>query len=52
MGQKACMNGFRPMSLPKQLDNAIIMGDVFLRKFVTSFDMDNNRVGFAKGNAQ
>lgn len=47
MGQTACLNGFRTMSLPSQLSNAVIMGDVFLRKWITSFDMDNNRVGFA-----
>jgi cathepsin D len=47
LGQTACLNGFRPMALPPQLSNAMIMGDVFLRKFVTSFDMDNDQVGFA-----
>lgn len=46
-GQKACLNGFRTMSLPAQLSDAVIIGDVFLRKYITQFDMDNNRVGFA-----
>jgi hypothetical protein len=32
LGQKACLNGFRSMALPSQLSDAIIMGDVFLRK--------------------
>jgi len=49
-GQKACLNGFSAMDLPGELSNAVIMGDVFLRKWVASFDMDNNRVGFALRN--
>jgi len=47
LGQTACLNGFHTMALPSQLADAVIMGDVFIRKWVTAFDMDNNRVGFA-----
>lgn len=47
LGQKACLNGFRAMDLPAKLSKAFIMGDVFLRKWVATFDMDSNRVGFA-----
>jgi len=38
------------MDLPGELSNAVIMGDVFLRKYVTMFDMENNQVGFALRN--
>lgn len=50
LGQKACLNGFSAMDLPGELSNAVIMGDVFLRKFVTIFDAENNQVGFALRN--
>lgn len=47
LGQTSCLNGFHPMSLPPKFGKTMILGDVLMRKFVTQFDMDNNRVGFA-----
>jgi len=35
------------MNLPEKFGKTMIMGDVFMRKWVTLFDMDNNKVGFA-----
>jgi len=34
------------MALPKEM--GMIMGDVFIRKYITQIDLDNNVVGFAK----
>lgn len=41
------MNGFQAMALPEKMGKTMIMGDVFIRKFITQFDLDNNQVGFA-----
>jgi len=47
LGQTQCMPGFQTMNLPERLSNAVIMGDVFMRKYLVHFDEDGNRVGFA-----
>jgi len=36
------------MDLPPQLANTFILGDSFLKKYYTHFDVANKRVGFAK----
>jgi len=35
------------MALPKEMGKTMIIGDVFFRKYITQFDLDNNKVGFA-----
>lgn len=35
------------MEMPPQLGNLWIVGDAFMRKFFTVFDLKNQRVGFA-----
>ena len=46
-GEPSCVSGFMGLDgLPEGFP--WIVGDVFLRKFYTVYDMGNNRVGFAK----
>lgn len=47
MGKTQCVSGFMAMNLPAKMHDMVILGDVFMRKFVTHFDMDGNRVGLA-----
>lgn len=45
-GYSKCILGFIALDgLPKGLD--IILGDIFMKKYYTEFDMTNERVGFA-----
>eukprot|EP01061_Rhynchopus_euleeides_P008832 TRINITY_DN17_c0_g1_i3.p2 TRINITY_DN17_c0_g1~~TRINITY_DN17_c0_g1_i3.p2 ORF type:complete len:405 (+),score=177.21 TRINITY_DN17_c0_g1_i3:51-1217(+) len=45
-GQTTCVSGIMGFpGLPAGLD--AILGDVFIRKYYTNFDFENNRVGFA-----
>jgi cathepsin D len=47
LGQTECLNGFMGMDMPPQLENAIILGDLFIHVYYSHFDFANNRVGFA-----
>jgi cathepsin D len=46
LGYSQCLSGFMGMDL-SQVGLKYILGDVFLGKFYSVFDMQNNRVGFA-----
>jgi len=47
LGQTQCVTGVMGMSMPATMKDMVILGDVFMRKFLTHFDMDGNRVGMA-----
>lgn len=46
-GETQCVLGIQGMALPSPLENAFILGDSFIHKYYTHFDMTNGRVGFA-----
>ncbi len=43
-----CASAFMPLDIPEPHDDSWILGDLFLTKFYSVFDRDNNKIGFAE----
>ncbi|EAR90449.2 eukaryotic aspartyl protease (macronuclear) [Tetrahymena thermophila SB210] len=46
-GQYGCLLGLKAIDLDEPTPNALLIGDVFMRKYFTNFDLSGKQIGFA-----
>ncbi|KAK6349997.1 Vacuolar protease A [Orbilia brochopaga] len=46
--QETCISAITPLDMPPRIGAISILGDAFLRKYMTVYDLGKNRVGLAK----
>jgi Eukaryotic aspartyl protease len=45
--EQLCLLGFMELDIPSPVGPAIILGDIFMRKYFTVFDAENGRIGLS-----
>jgi len=51
LGETQCVLGIQGLDLPSQLGEAFILGDTFIHRYYSHFDMGKKQIGFAKAKA-